>query len=108
MTVTPGRGAPPPPIELHGGAASAGSRLAATRVDVPDALVERLRGVCSNVTTEAGVLAEASRDWWPLAMTWALSGEVASLAAVVATPADAAEVAAVLTACNEARVPVTA
>src|SRR4051794_20128663 len=102
------RGKPTAPIELAGGAAVATSRLAATRVDVPDALVERLRGVCSNVTTEAGVLAEASRDWWPLAMTWALSGEVASLAAVVATPADAAEVAAVLSACNEARVPVTA
>src|SRR3954449_7575297 len=102
------RGKPTAPIELAGGAAVATSRLAATRVEVPDALVERLRGVCSDVTTEAGALAEASRDWWPLAMTWALSGEVASLAAVVATPADAAEVAAVLAACNEARVPVTA
>src|SRR4051812_5391982 len=102
------RGKPTAPIELAGGAAVATSRLAATRVDVPDALVERLRGVCSNLTTEAGVLAEASRDWWPLAMTWALSGEVASLAAVVTTPSDAAEVAAVLAVCNEARVPVTA
>src|SRR3954464_10445641 len=102
------RGKPTAPIELAGGAAVATSRLAATRVDVPDALGERLRGVCSNVTTEAGVLAEASRDWWPLAMTWALSGEVASLAAVVATPADATEVAAVLAACNDARVPVPA
>jgi alkyldihydroxyacetonephosphate synthase len=102
------RGKPTAPIELAGGASVATSRLRATRVDVPDALVERLRGVCATVTTAAGALAEASRDWWPLAMTWALSGEVASLAAVVATPSDASEVAAVLAACSDARVPVTA
>ena len=30
--------------------------------------------------------AEASRDWWPLAMTWALDGQVAGLAAAVARP----------------------
>jgi alkyldihydroxyacetonephosphate synthase len=108
VTLTPLPAKPTPPIELAGGGAAAKSRLNATRVEVPDAVIERLRGVCSTVTTEPATLAEASRDWWPLAMTWALDGQVASLASVVATPTDAGEVAAVLAACNEARIPVTA
>ena len=41
-------------------------------------------------------------------MTWALDGQVPGLAAVVARPDDADEVAAVLAVCNDARVPVTA
>ena len=53
-------------------------------------------------------MAEASRDWWPLAMSWATTGQVAGLAAAVARPTDAAQVAAVLALCHEARVPVTA
>ena len=53
-------------------------------------------------------MAEASRDWWPLAMAWATEGQVAGLAAAVARPADADQVAAVLALCHEARVPVTA
>jgi alkyldihydroxyacetonephosphate synthase len=41
-------------------------------------------------------------------MTWATVGQVGGLAHVVARPADADEVAAVLAVCDEARVPVTA
>ena len=41
-------------------------------------------------------------------MAWATTGQVAGLAAAVARPTDAAEVAAVLALCHEARVPVTA
>ena len=110
---------PVPPIAF-GSAGSAGSasgsgdgapvrgRLGAARVDVPDALVDRLRDACASVSVEPGELAEASRDWWPLAMIWALDYEVAMLAQVVARPSSAAEVAAVLRACHDARVPVTA
>ena len=53
---------------------------------VPDAVLDRLAGVCASVTTEAAARAEASRDWWPLAMTWALEAQVAALAAAVARP----------------------
>src|SRR3546814_3292877 len=41
-------------------------------------------------------------------MIWALDGEVAAKAAVVASPTSADQVASVLAACNEAKVPVTA
>ena len=57
---------------------------------------------------DAAEAAEASRDWWPLAMTWATAGQVAALASVVARPHTADEVAEVLRIANEARVPVTA
>jgi alkyldihydroxyacetonephosphate synthase len=102
------RGSPTPPIALAGDAASVTAHLDTRFVDVDDALLERLRGVCASVTTDPATLSEASRDWWPLAMIWALDGEVASRAAAVAAPTSATEVAAVLRLCNDAAVPVTA
>jgi len=64
--------------------------------------------VCASVTVDTAECSEASRDWWPLAMTWALEGQVPGLAAAVARPANHDEVAAVLRICNEQRIPVTA
>jgi alkyldihydroxyacetonephosphate synthase len=104
----PPPGAPTPPIAIEGGAAAARSHLDATRVEVPDDVVERLRSACGEVTADAADLAEASRDWWPLAMCWATGGEVAALADVVCRPSTAAEAAAVLAVCDAARIPVTA
>jgi alkyldihydroxyacetonephosphate synthase len=103
-----GPGAPTPPIAIAGGAAGATPRLGVKRIDVPETVVEHLRGACAEVTTDRAVLAETSRDWWPLAMAWATDGQVAGLASAVARPTDAEQVAAVLAVCNEAGVPVTA
>ena len=52
--------------------------------------------------------AEAGRDWWPLAIGWAADGAVPQRPAVVVRPHSTEEVSAVLAACNEAAVPVTA
>ncbi|MGQ0802604.1 MAG: FAD-binding oxidoreductase [Actinomycetota bacterium] len=101
-------GAPTPPIQFSGPAERVGARLKASRVEVDDAVLARLRDACSSVTVDAGELAEASRDWWPLAMIWALGSQVASLGAAVAHPGSADEVAGVLRVCDDARVPVTA
>ncbi|HEX5366080.1 MAG TPA: FAD-binding oxidoreductase [Acidimicrobiales bacterium] len=103
-----GPGTPAPPIPIAGGAAGATPALAAERVEVGDALLARLGDVCAEVTAEPAAVAEASRDWWPLAMAWATTGRVAALAAAVARPTDADQVAAVLAACHDGRVPVTA
>ena len=103
----PGPGAPTPPIALAGGAAHATSHLGAARVEVPDAVLAHLAAICPTIVDGDGV-AEASRDWWPQAMIWALDGQVAARAAAVATPGSAEEVAAVLAVCDEARIPVTA
>jgi alkyldihydroxyacetonephosphate synthase len=71
-------------------------------------LLDRLRGVCAEVTVDDGARTEAGRDWWPLAIRWATRGAVPARPAVVARPTDTDQVAAVLAACHEARVPVTA
>lgn len=103
--IKPGPGAPTPPIALD--AANATSRIANTTVDLSAAVLRRLSDACTEVTTTPEELAECSRDWWPLAMTWALDGQVASLAAAVVRPSSAAEVAAILVICDEVGVPVT-
>jgi alkyldihydroxyacetonephosphate synthase len=102
-----GPGAPTPPIPLAGGGAGATSRLSAVRVELSDAVVSRLSAICPTVTAGDEV-GEASRDWWPQAMIWALDGQVAARAGAVVAPTSAEEVAAVLAVCDEARVPVTA
>ena len=100
-------GSPTPPIPLAGAPGEARARLPAARVDVDDAVLTRLRGECVSVSTDDTEVAEASRDWWPLAMIWALDAQVAARAAVLAHPTTAEEVAGVLRVCDDARVPVT-
>jgi alkyldihydroxyacetonephosphate synthase len=101
-------GAPTPPIALGGEPARATARLRAPRVEVGGAVLERLQGECASVTTDAAEVAQASRDWWPLGMVWALDNQVAARAAVVARPSSADEVAGVLRVCDDASIPVTA
>jgi alkyldihydroxyacetonephosphate synthase len=101
------RGAPTPPIAFAGDVASVTSRLAAGRVEVDDRLREQLASSGAEVSTSAPEISEASRDWWPLAMVWALDNQVTARASVIVRPHSTDEVAAVLRACNEARVPVT-
>jgi len=97
---------PLPPVDLPPGPVS--EHLGGRRVPVGAALLERLRASGARVETAPAALAAHGRDWWPLALTWALSGEVPALPSAVVAPADTAQVAAVLSACDEARVPVTA
>jgi len=97
-------GTPTPPIALAG---QQGTRWSTPVQPVTD-VVDRLRELGVAVDTGTDQTREASRDWWPLAMHWALKGQVPAAAAAVCRPADAVEVADVLRCCNEARVPVTA
>jgi len=101
-------GAPTPPVAFAGDPARVTARLDARRVVPDDATLDRLRDACSEVRSDARELAEVSRDWWPLAMTWALQNEVPALAAAVVRPESVDEVQAVMRICHEARVPVTA
>ena len=107
--LTPAPGAVTPPIALDGGAAGARPRPgAAEGVQLHDDLLARLRSACAEVVTDPAEAAEASRDWWPLAMIWATEGQVPNRAAAVARPTTVEEVSAVAALCNEARVPLTA
>ena len=100
------RGTPTPPIAF--GSEGILDHLRTARVDVDGGTRERLRGTGAVVDERAEVVAEASRDWWPLAMIWALDSQVAARAALVVKPHDTDQVRAVLRICNEAGVPVTA
>jgi alkyldihydroxyacetonephosphate synthase len=101
-------GRPTPPIAFGTDAADVTARLHPGSVDVDDATLARLRDVCAEVTVDAATVSEASRDRWPLAMIWALDGQVAGRAVAVARPASPAQVADVLRVCNDVRIPVTA
>ncbi len=101
-------GRPVPPITLGPDPAGSGDHIEATAVEVDDALLARIGDVCAEVTTDDAERAEAGRDWWPLAMTWALAGQVGRRPAAVARPRSDTEVAAVLAVCHQAGVPVTA
>jgi hypothetical protein len=70
------RGAPTPAISFDAPPSSIERRFSAQVVDVDDALLERLRSTGASVITDAAETAETGRDWWPLAMAWALDGTV--------------------------------
>ncbi len=94
---------PTPPIELTGTA----SRLTGPTRQPDDQLIARLSDICETITS-AEATAEASRDWWPLALHWSIIGAVPQRAGAVCRPANSEQVSAVLSACSEAAVPVTA
>jgi len=105
---SPRRGEPTPPISLGADPGAATAHLLGTRRELSAGLLSRLDAACAEVVTDVATRAEASRDWWPLGMHWALDGEVAALAGAVCRPESAREVADVLRACHDDTVPVTA
>ena len=94
---------PTAPIELTGTA----NRLSNPTHQPDDELIAKLWEICTPITGEMET-AEASRDWWPLAMHWSLGGSVAQRAAAVCRPTTTEQVSAVLAACSASGVPVTA
>lgn len=98
---------PTPPIAFDVEPTRVASHLATAEVPVDAALVA-LAATGAEVRTAVVDRMEASRDWWPLAMAWALQGEVAAVAGAVVRPADADQVAAVLQVCAAHGLPVTA
>ncbi|MEZ5180371.1 MAG: FAD-binding oxidoreductase [Acidimicrobiales bacterium] len=107
MTLAPAPGSPTPPIDIAGGAAEATGRLSAPVVLLDDGFLDLLSQACADIRLDPGERAEASRDWWPLAMVWATEGKVGQVAGAIARPTSTDEVAAVLRLCADARVPVT-
>ena len=96
------------PIAFASSGRQVREHIDARHVSVHPTIVDRLRGACAEVLTDTPSCAEASRDWWPLAMAWALDDEVGGLASVVARPHSADEVSAIVRIANDAVVPVTA
>src|SRR3954469_15366527 len=98
-------GAPTTPIEFGAHAGDVGERLGGIRVPVAADLLRTLEATGAEVLVAPDATAEASRDWWPLAMIWAVDGTTPARAAAVVRPADGAQVAAVLPASDDDRVP---
>lgn len=97
---------PVPPIEFAGPDDGIGERITGPAVAVDASLAARLAAVCPT-TTAAHERAEAGRDWWPLALHWALDGMTARLPGAVCSPRTTEEVAAVVAIARAAGVPVT-
>src|SRR5436305_3990310 len=107
MPMETNRGAPTPPIAFGGEASSVRRHFDANVVELDDVFVGRLRSACASVVTDVDATVEGGRDWWPLAMGWALEGSEPGRAAVVVKPSSADELGAVLALCDDNRVPVT-
>ena len=84
---------------------TAGSTARDTATNVA-ALLRDLAAVCPT-STQPLDLAEHARDWWPLAMRWALQSQVPQLPLVVASPRNTDEVQRAMRICAAHDVPVT-
>jgi len=96
---------PVTPIDAEPGEIT--DRLSGPVVTPPQDLIDRIAESGAVVLTDEVSRAAAGRDWWPLAIGWAVEGAVPQRPAVVVRPSTTAQVSAVLAACNEAIVPVT-
>ncbi len=94
---------PTPPIEF--GAGEIRPRWGA-QSSGPTALITELAAICPTSTSH-DELAEHARDWWPLAMRWALQAQVPQLPMVVVTPRNTDEVRRIVLACAKHDTPLT-
>jgi alkyldihydroxyacetonephosphate synthase len=96
---------PTEPIEFAGAADDIVSRFAGNN-DLNAAALDALSAICPT-SIDAQSTAEHGRDWWPLAMHWALQGKTPRRAGAVCTPSNSDQVAAVVAVCNTHDVPLT-
>jgi alkyldihydroxyacetonephosphate synthase len=99
--------APTPVTPVDAAPSAIADRLAGPTVELSAAVIERIDATGAEVLTDDGARADAARDWWPLAIGWAAQGAVPQRPAIVVRPSTTAQVAAVLTICHEAVIPVT-
>jgi alkyldihydroxyacetonephosphate synthase len=99
--------APTPPIEWGAPLGELEDVWSEPATAVGAELVSLLQASGAEVLTDEAALAEASRDWWPLSLRWALHGRAPRRPAIVVRPSDVSQVAAVLRAAGSHRVPVT-
>lgn len=102
-------GRPTPPIELT--PSPTGTHrvhpLGARSVEVSEAVLDELRATGAQVVLDEGARTAASRDWWPLAMSWALDATLPGRAAAVLRPTSTAQVSGVAATCSRHLVPLT-
>ena len=94
-----------PPIEFGNGAAAARAHLPSV-AEVPGDHLAAISLICPTDDSHED-RAEHGRDWWPLAMRWALEGETPQLPGAVCRPRSTEEVSALLAYCNSNGIAVT-
>ncbi|MHB1986901.1 MAG: FAD-binding oxidoreductase [Acidimicrobiales bacterium] len=108
MTESGGPTLPTPPIEWGCDPRELTEVFSLSRAELPRGFVDELRATGALVAESDEALAEASRDWWPIAQRWAVAGRTPSRPQVVVRPVDVSQVSSVLRLANRAGVPVTA
>jgi alkyldihydroxyacetonephosphate synthase len=98
---------PTPVTPIDGEPAQITDRFTRTAIAVTDELAARLAATGASVSDADGDRAEAGRDWWPLAIGWAIEGQVPSRPALVVRPTSTEQISAVMVICHGAGVPVT-
>lgn len=94
------------PIEFGGTSGNIGERLPAES-SPSQSFLDALVAVCPTSTDDRD-RDEHGRDWWPLAMHWALDGSTVTKPDAVCRPRTTEEIARVVRLCADARVAVTA
>ena len=85
---------PTEPIEFSVAAQEITERFSAAPSLSGEVLAE-LKSICTT-SNDAQSIAEHGRDWWPLAMHWALQGKTPRKAGAVCTPSTTEQVAKVV------------
>ncbi|MEY4025101.1 MAG: hypothetical protein RL438_614, partial [Actinomycetota bacterium] len=96
---------PTEPIEFSVAAHEITERFSVTPA-LSTAVLEELQKICTT-SVDAQSIAEHGRDWWPLAMHWALQGKTPRKPGAVCKPSTTEQVAALVAACNAHDLPLT-
>ena len=96
---------PTEPIEFSVAANEITERFSAAP-SLSAAIFKELQKICTT-SVDAHSIAEHGRDWWPLAMHWALQGKTPRKAGAVCKPSTTEQVAALVAVCNAHDLPLT-
>lgn len=96
---------PTEPIEFSVAADHIVNRFSGNN-EVNAQVLHELQAICTT-STSAESTTEHGRDWWPLAMHWALNGKTPRAAGAVCTPSTAAQVSAIISVCRTHDLPLT-
>jgi alkyldihydroxyacetonephosphate synthase len=99
---------PTPPTPIDGSIEGITDRFPDSLSPVPGSVLVRIADSGAEVVTEGSPVAEAGRDWWPVAIGWAARGQVPARPGAVVRVSTVEQVSATLAACSRAAVPLTA
>ncbi|MFM7772401.1 MAG: hypothetical protein ACKO8F_06950, partial [Acidimicrobiaceae bacterium] len=97
---------PSPPIEFSNSIDNVTDRIDTVATRLPSDFLSSLEEICPSSASPTD-LVEHARDWWPLAMHWALNAMTTRRPGVVCRPTSTIQVSDVVKLCAKSSVPVT-